>query len=807
MLLSLNWLKDFVHIPRGLSPEELGQRLTMYTVEVESVMKQADKFKNVVVAKILEIKKHPNADKLQLVKLKTKQGVVEVVCGATNIAVGQLVPLALPGAILPNGLEIKEAEIRGVRSNGMLCAEDELGLGQDHSGILILGNQAKISENLADYLKVHDVIFEVDNKSITHRPDLWSHYGLAREISTFLRTKLNDYKVSDLSNLTAGIKEKAAVTVKDFKLCPRYMAIAMARVKIEPSPKWLQDRLIAVGVRPISNIVDATNYVMIEVGQPMHAFDYDLIKGVIVRRAEAGERVVTLDGVTRELDQGMLVIADTEKAIAVAGIMGGASSEINDNTTAILLEAANFDFISVRRTAQKLGLRTEASIRFEKSLDPNLCAPALSRAVDLIREICPKAKVTSQVIDAKSLEHWRVSQNPIDIDLTWLHKFIGESTREKKIIEILEYLGFSVSKIDKKIRVIAPTWRATKDISLKEDVAEEVARFIGYDNIIPQMPKVEIKVPEFFEELVWERKIKNILIGAPALTEAYNYSFVGEEQLKKLGSDYKNHIRLANPIASNQNLLRQSLVPNLIMLVKTNQARFTEFGLFEIGSVYLNLAGELDKGDESEGSLPYQEKRLAILLAGENDLAIFQRIKGIIAHLLDNLNLLVLFNPTETLTNWADGKMSAKIIVYEKLIGFIYKLSPEAAGRLGIKKEAVIAEISLRELFKFLINKPVVKYKEFARFPSATRDLAFVINEKVLYNDIRAEILNYHPFIKKAELFDVYTGQKLGLGKKNLAFHIIYQADKTLTSEEVDEIQKGLIKKVADKFEAKIRDF
>lgn len=381
MYLSLNWLKDFVKTPSDMTPEELGLRLTNHTVEVEDVIKEAEKYKNIVIGKILEIKKHPSADRLQLVKVDIGSNKLDIVCGAFNIEVGQLVPVALAGAILPNGVEIKEVEVRGEKSNGMLCAEDELVLGDDHSGILIL-KDGKVGQQFGEYLKLSDVIFEVDNKSITHRPDLWSHYGMAREISAFLGVKFKEYEPNE--KLIAKVEDKIKISVKveDRDLCPRYMAIAMSRIKVESSPKWIKERLIAVGMRPINNIVDITNYVMLELGQPMHAFDKALISAnretnghglnIIIRRAKRSEAIKTLDGVKRELDENMLVIANKIKPIAIAGVMGGAESEINSDTTEIILESANFNFISIRKTSQELGLRTESSIRFEKALDPNL---------------------------------------------------------------------------------------------------------------------------------------------------------------------------------------------------------------------------------------------------------------------------------------------------------------------------------------------------------------------------------------------------------------------------------------------------
>jgi len=577
MYLSLNWLKDFVDIPRSITAKELGVRLTMHTVEIESVEKQADKFANIVVGKILEIKKHPNADRLQLVKVDIKDRKLDIVCGAPNIKIGQMIPIALVGAILPNGMEIKETEVRGVKSCGMLCAEDELGLGEDHSGILILDKKAKIGQNLAQYLGLKDIIFEVDNKSITHRPDLWSHHGIAREISAFLSAKFKEYKLNE--KLFKGADDvKISVKVEDFELCPRYMAITIDGVKIEDSPQWMQERLIAVGMRPINNIVDITNYVILELGQPLHAFDKNLVDKIIVRREKNNEVMETLDGEKRKLDKEVLVIADSQKPIAIDGVMGGTNSEINNETSSLIIESANFNFISIRKTSQKLGLRTESSIRFEKALDPNLCGLAIARTVELVKKLCPKAKIVSDLVDEKK---FKLNQGPIKLDLEWLNERIGPSFapagaeamagkkategKAEKTIKILESLGFSVEQNGSELKVTVPTWRATRDISIPEDLVEEIARIYGYDNLTPTMPRVAMEAPEINQEKTLERRIKNILSADAGLTEIYNYSFVGKEQLEKLGIDFSDYVRLANPIASHQTMLRQNLAPNLII--------------------------------------------------------------------------------------------------------------------------------------------------------------------------------------------------------------------------------------------------
>ncbi len=810
MFLSLDWLKDYVDLPKSLTPEELGARLTMHTVEIDGVFKEADKFKAVIVGKIKSVKAHPNADKLRIAVVEVPGKELTIVCGALNIEAGQRVPVAMIGAVLPNGMEIKPAEIRGEKSEGMLCAPDELGLGLDHSGIMILDKKAKVGEPLGQLLKLKDVIYEVDNKSITNRPDLWGHYGMAREVAAFLGAKFKEYKTSQSLIANSGSEFKVNVKVEDKKLCPRYMAVAVDGIKIKPSPEWMQKRLLAAGVRPISNIVDITNYVMLEFGQPLHAFDKNYLCAagaqdcdIIIRRAERGEQMVTLDGKKRELDEEMLVIADKEKAIAIAGVMGGENSEISDDTESIIIESANFDFVSVRKTSQRLGLRTEASARFEKSLDPNLCETAVLRTVELIKQICPEAEILGLMADEKDFQ---LNQGPIEISMHWLNKFLGQELDSKRVIKILSNLGFIAVKKDKLISALVPTWRATKDISIKEDLAEEVARIIGYDNLCPSMPLVEMTPPE--RNFEWEllKKIRLCLSGSPAMTEVCNYSFVGEEQIQKLGLDSSSHLKLMNPIVKQHSLCRQSLTPNLLNNVKTNQARFESIRLFEIGNIYSSLEGGIEKGGSDAGNLPFQEKRIGLIFAGEQRESVFFEAKGAIENLFKKFSLASFFDPMENGQAWLEAGTNTLISADGQAVGTLGIVSKEALKRLGIKKQAAVAEISIRELEKAESGKEQ-KFIGFEKFPPVIRDLAFVINKKTLYNDIQKEIVDFHEYIKSVDLFDVYTGDKIGKDKKNMAFHIIYQADRTLTAAEIDDLQGKLVKRLEERFEAAIRDF
>lgn len=811
MNLSLNWLKEFVEIPKDIKADDLGRSLTMHTVEVEEIRKESDRFDNVVVGKILEVSKHPNADRLQIAKVDVGDERLSIVCGAPNIAPGQRIPVALVGSILPNGLEIKEAEVRGEVSKGMLCAPDELGLGDDHSGILILDKKAKVSSALSDYYKMDDTIIEVDNKSLSNRPDLWGHIGMAREISAIHNLKLKEpvYNIEKLS--CEDDCEKLSVKVEDHKDCPRYMAIAMRGIKIGESPKWMQDRLLAVGIRSINNIVDITNYVMLEIGQPMHAFDKAQVDKIVVRKAKKGEIINTLDGEERKLDEEMIVIADSKKPLAVAGVMGGENSEIDDDTNEIIFEAANFDFVSVRKTSNNLSLRTDSSSRFEKGLDPNMCQKALVRAVELVSEIIPGSSVSSKLIDESKFD---LFLGPIEIEIDWFAKILGVKIEEKKIISTLSNLGFVVDRNENKILVTIPSWRATKDVSTKEDIAEELARIYGYDNIPSLMPALKMEAPETNKELRLFRRIREILKGL-AFSEVYNYSFVDEAQLQKMGIDSSSYLRLANPLTKNQTLLRQKLSTNLILNAKTNQARFEDFSIYEIGTVFLSHSGVFNKNKKDDEKLPYQEKRLGMLFAsdrGDDDL--FATSKGKVESFFESLGASLAFVEADSQSNWAQTNFLADIYlagergnVEDVLLGSISMMDKKIAKSLGIKKNIVLVEFYLKEITKIAIKSEEKIYKPIPKYPTLLRDLAFVVNKSISYRDILVSIYNHSDFIESVELFDVYMGESIGNDNKNLAFRVKYQADKTLTNEEVDNIQKELLKNLKEKFEAQIRNY
>ncbi|MBT7553544.1 phenylalanine--tRNA ligase subunit beta, partial [bacterium] len=553
MYLSVNWIKDWVKLPKDITPQQLAHDLTMSTVEVEEVIDQAASLENIVVGKIKEITKHPQADRLQVCQVSLGNKEAQIVCGGDNLANGMLVAVAKVGSKVRwhgegDWITLEDVKIRGVKSAGMIAAASEIGLGnlfasKSEKEILDLSKfNLKVGENLASALGLDDFIIDVDNKSINHRPDLWGQYGLAREIAAIYRTKLKDYDVAAIKG-KEDIKLK--VNVKDKDKCFRYLALAIKNITVGPSPWWLQTRLQSVGIRPINNIVDVTNFVMYELGQPMHAFDAGQIdkNQIEIKTAKKGEKFVTLDGEKRKLAEDYLMIADGKKYVALAGIMGGQNSEINSDTKDIILESANFKAANIRRTSTALGLRSESSARFEKSLDPVIAEYAIKKATELILELNKEAQIASKLVDIDNNPFTEVN---LKIEEKLINDRFGVVIPQKEIQDILTRLQFGVKYKDGNFDVKVPSFRATKDISIPEDLVEEVARIYGYDNIQAGLPRATIQEPTIDVALRAVKDIRYWLSCAQSHVEVYNYPFANLAWTEKLGLEIKNHIKVSN---------------------------------------------------------------------------------------------------------------------------------------------------------------------------------------------------------------------------------------------------------------------
>jgi len=802
MYISKNWLKDHVSGLDSLGAKELGLKMTMAMAEVEGYVDQKKSLEGVVVGEILEIKKHPNADKLKLAIIDIASKKLSIVCGAPNIAKGQKVPVALVGATLPNGMKIEKAKVRGENSEGMLCAEDELGLGSDHSGILILDPKLKVGEPLSRALGLDDIVYEIDNKSLTHRPDLWSHYGVARELAAILDEKIKTYQ----PKVKAG-NQKLNIEIKDYALCPRYMGIVIEGIEIASSPDWLKQRVEAVGMRSINNIVDITNYVMMEIGQPLHAFDYEKLEGhrIVVRKANPGEKIKTLDEENRKLDTDMLVIADAQKPVAIAGVMGGANTEIDTSTEKIIIESANFDHVSIRKTSQKLGLRTEASIRFEKSLDPNIAELGIKKAIELIMQLCPDAKVVSRLEDVKK---FKLKQGPINVLYDFINNRIGQEIEPKKIAKILTSLGFAVKSNKNGIEVTVPTWRATKDVSIAEDIVEEVARIYGYDNLQVQMPVITMERPVISKQRELERKTKNLLAYGFDMNEVYNYSFNSAKQLKNLGLNPNDHVKIANPLSQETEYLRISLIPNLLENMVLNNRFFNDIALFEIGSTYLKQEKGQRISDQKDGYLPQQDIMLAVVYQKKGNKDPFYEVKNIAEVFLKRLHLDYKIEDMKVLDNYntfCKKSRTIKIMNNKTSLGYLAELGDGLYNKLDLDEKIAFFEFNLSKITELYSDQ--IQFKQIPKFPSIELDVSMIINQKILWQEVKELVSSVEKeLIKKITIFDVYTGKGIPENRKSIAFRIEYRSDsKTLTMAEVQKIQAKVLTILQDKFGAQIR--
>ncbi|MFH1367396.1 MAG: phenylalanine--tRNA ligase subunit beta [Patescibacteria group bacterium] len=752
MKISFNWLKDFVKIDK--TPEKLAEVLTLSGTEVEGVRPLDCLFDKVVVGEIITIIKHTNADKLKVCKVRVKKGVVlNIVCGASNISVGQKVPTALVGAKLPGGI-LEKTKIRGIESEGMLLAEDEMGLGHDHAGIYLLDKNEPIGKSVKAVLGLNDTI--LDLALTPNRADCFSLLGIAREAAAVTKRKLNFMPDRFLiKEKTNEIGKKLSVKVLDSKLCPKYTARVIENLQVKDLPEWLKARLRASGVRPINNIVDVTNYVMLELGQPLHAFDYDKLTGskknIVVRQANKGEKLVTLDGKERELDQNMLLITEGKKNLGIAGVMGGKSSEISSKTKTVILESAVFNPGNIRKTAQKLNLRSESEMRFEKGLDPEMTELAADRAASLMLKLAG-GRIVPGIINISSKEKTKPAM--VNLPLALIKKYLNVNLAESRVKLILKSLGFKIiSSQEKVLKVSVPSWR--QDVRLPEDLIEEVGRIYDYNKLKPTYLKGTLKPVDLPKSLIWENKIKDMLVAA-GLSEVYNYSFYGEDLARKFNLNPENHFKLANPMNPEQVLMRQSLVPLLIKNLELNKGG----SLFEIGHTFAAK----------------EETKLALAVFGQDA---FFRLKGLADLIGYKLNL--------------DKDIFAKLFK-------LAPLSPALTSTFKFIKPVAYLEVNLNELIRNAKDKPA--FVKPNKYPAMIRDISFFKPKEITYQTVENEIKGVSGLITGLEVFDRFEKE----GQISLAIRITFQSlDRTLKSEEVDEVMEKIYQLMEGKFKIKVR--
>ena len=801
MKYSFSWLKELSGTKK--TPEQVVEFLTMKSMEVEGVSKSGQIPDGVVVGKILEIRKHPNAERLQIATVETHCNAslpvqkLQIVCGAPNIQVGQMVPVATVGTVLPassagesEGLKIKEAEIRGEKSFGMLCAEDELGLGEDHSGILILPKKANVGEPVSKYIGSNDTIIEI--KVLPDRAhDCLSHVGVAREICVLENNKF-DYDFDGLKIAKADQKKAnksgIKIEIKDKKLCSRYIGAIMTGVEIKPSPKWMQERLRACGMNVINNVVDATNYVMLELGQPLHAFDFKKILAktesnsvpeldsgrIVVRRAKKDEKMALLDESEINLTEDDLLITDGENPLALAGIKGGLKSGIDENTKTIVLEAASFNAVNIRRTRTRLGIQTESSQRFEKDLDPNLTEKAMVRLVEIL-EHTAGAKLGGIVDEyPHPVKPWKVK-----LDLDYASRLLGENVPVKEVANILKSLSFKVAGKGKNLMVEVPTFRL--DVRTQEDLIEEIGRVWGYEKIQTQPLMEPIEPAKINEQSFFERKVKNILAGL-GMDEMYNYSFYSKRDAEICALNVVKHYELANPMNADQELVRVSLAPNILKNVRENLKHFEDFGIFEIGRVYYPNNNKIE------------ERRMlamAKVLEADPSADTFHNLKGVLEDLLESLGIEnVSVEKVDLLNNHlGHPERSAEIKISDAKIGYIGEINPRILASYKIRKRVAMVEIDLEKLREVVPQEK--KYESLPKYPIITRDATFIVNEKITAEEIFTESMN----LGTPMLFGgSFKGEYMKDNSKRYTFSFRFMSDnRTLEKKEVDEVMEKII--------------
>ncbi|MDD2481916.1 MAG: phenylalanine--tRNA ligase subunit beta [Lutispora sp.] len=796
MLVPIKWLKDYIDIDMDI--KEFADGMTMSGSMVEAVEEIGQNIDKVVVGKILEISTHPDADKLLVAKVDVGSEVVQIITGATNIRENDYVPVALHGANLPNGTKIKKGKLRGLESNGMLCSPDELGLDAESlpngadmvDGIYILEHEYPLGKDIKEVLGLDDKIieFEITN----NRPDCLSILGIAREAAATFGLKMK-YPSMEVLGKSGDVSNYISVEVKDEDLCPRFAVRVIKNVKIDNSPPWMQERLIKAGVRPINNIVDITNYVMLETGQPMHAYNLDMLedKKIIVRRAEKDEKIVTLDEAERNLDDSVLVIADGKKAIGIAGIMGGYNSEIEEDTKIIAFECANFDSVNVRLSSKKLGLRTEASSKYEKGLDAEIVSTAMNRACHLI-EMLDAGEVVGGMIDIYPIKKEKRFLTLMPDRVKWL---LGVDIPAYRIKEMLQSLEFEVT-VEEGLKVGIPSYR--DDVTMEADLIEEIARLYGYDNIPSKL--MDTTFTQGGKDA--KQKIRDIVrinMEAQGLYEAYTYSFVSPSVFNQINLKAENSLRKAikiiNPLGEDQSIMRTTIIPNMLEVISRNYNRKIGEGWFyELSKVY--LAEELPLRD-----LAYERDTLAIGVYGNAD---FYDLKGIIENLLSVLNINKYRVLPSNHESFHPGR-TAELLINNKRIGYLGEIHPDVLDNYDIPTRVYIAELDFEEIF--IQTDLAIQYKPLPKYPSIERDIAVVVAEEITAGQVEEIIRNKGgKLVSEVNLFDIYQGSQIEEGYKSMAYSIVYRSDeKTLNEKDIAKIHNKILNSLASQVGATLR--
>ncbi len=790
MLLSLQWVRDFVPVDMPVSL--LADRLTMAGIEVDEIIDTASSWNNVVIGEIIEINPHPNADRLSLTRVRAGESVYPVVCGAPNIAAGQKVPLALSGAVLPSGMTVKPSRIRGERSEGMICSEVELGIGSDTSGIMVLDDHLASGSSFSDALGLGDTVLSL---GITpNRPDCFSIVGLAREMAALFDLPFT-VPPSTLHENGQATEDTIRVRILDPDLCPRYACRYISGVSIQPSPLWMRRRLENSGMRSINNVVDITNYVLLEWGQPLHAFDYAAISGseIIVRRAKPGETFVTLDGIERQSDSDVLYICDSDSPVALGGIMGGMNSGITEDTTSVLIESAYFDPQSIAGSCEFLKLSTDASERFKKGIDIQSVTTALDRAAFLMTEYAGGTTARG-ILDIYPEQ--LPSPKTVSIPAATVNRSIGIDLDADTMKSILNRLFISTAVTDDTLLAAPPSFRA--DIQQPVDLVEEIARVYGYENIPVTLPETSLNAVRTNSLRLVESAIRETLVSI-GLHEVVNYSFFDPDILKHINfreSDYRlQPVALRNPLSSSQSVMRTTLIPSLIQNLSDNIHNGSEnICIFEVSNVFLS---------QPDNAHPQETRRITGLLAGKlmpeqwnseaRDVDFFD-CRGIVEMLLHRLRISTVRFQRCTSEPYLHPDAAVDVFIDKSSAGVLGEVHPDVRERFDIIKPVYIFDLDFNIISNYHVKHPV--FKSFSRYPSVTRDIALVVDESRTSEELYTAISSYkNSLIADCSVFDVYTGEHMPPGKKSIAFRLKFQSDsRTLTDTEVNKIHDKILK-------------
>ena len=811
MKVSLNWIRDYVQLPADADLKKLAYDLTMSTVEVEDTIELAKQFDHMVVGVINTIEQHPNADKLRVCMTDIGGRVESIVCGGSNLREGMKVAVALPGSVCRwhgegEPVEIKKSKLRGVDSYGMICGAVEIGLAdlfptKEEAHILDLSDfDAPAGTPLADALDLNDIILEIDNKSMTNRPDLWGHYGIAREIAALYDLPMKEFPHFDRNvENTSGFH----VTVEDAERCPRMTGTQIENVCVKPAPYWMQVRIWKTGMRPINALVDITNYVMLATGQPSHAYDSDHIAGhIIVRRAKAGETLTLLNGRELPLSTDDLTIADDAGIVGLAGVMGGAKDSILPTTSKVILEIANFQAAGIRRTALRYDNRTEASARYEKAIDPERCDQALDLSMQLFSDLYPEMKVTGLVDEYPQ----HLKQAEIDVPLSWLERRLGKCLPPEEIRHKMELLGYGISFSGDNMHVVVPTWRSTGDVSIQADIMEEVARMYGYENFEaePITTTFDGAINQLDKDL--ERRIKEYLAIRCGMQEIFTYPWMEESYVNAVLQSTEGILSLSTPPSPAERFVRSSLLPNLCKAVVKNERYFDEFSIFETAQVFRdeNYTSPYDPREK----LPSQRKNVAgaFVTTAKDITALFRKAKGVVEMMARYVHMEALtFRQTEKPV-WADNVVWLNIYRGEEKVGDLALLSKKVSMACGIKNLNVML-FQLDQDSLVPLKSRTNTFTHMAEYPMTDYDISLLLDGSVQWKDvlqtiggIKSELLHGASFV------DEYRGKQVPAGKKSLTLRLsIGSKEKTLTSSEIEEVASNVLNNIAKRFGAELR--